>query len=128
MNYYALDRYKEDVMDDLRTWAEEGNLEGVEALDDLKDRLLDASYTDSITGNASGSYFCNAWKAAEVIDERHLLWDESFIDALEAYGVNLGDIIKKGAEAVDVWARCIALEYLTDEELIEATGGEYCRC
>lgn len=116
-----MDEYKTQVIDDLKTWAEEGDAAGL-TMDELKDRLQDPTWTDSITGNGSGSYYCNAYKAREMIDKTHLLWDGDFLSALESYGQNIGELIERGPEVVDVWARCIALEYLDDEELTEATG------
>lgn len=114
-----MEEYKKQVIDDLKEWVAEGNTEGIKDIDELREVLSDPSMTDSITGNASGSYYCNAYKAQENIDKTHLIWDEDFIDALADLGCEVSDLLRRGAETVDVYARCIVLENLSDEELEE---------
>ena len=73
---------------------------------------------DSITGNASGSYYCNAYKAAEALMSNLDLLAE----AIGEFGGGM-DVLKNGAEACDVTIRCYllgecltaALEELKDE-------------
>ena len=73
---------------------------------------------DSVTGNGSGSYTFSTYQAEQNIAE--LLFDDDFIDELEGnFGGNLGDLIKRGAEAVDVTARCLALYYVDIDEILE---------
>ena len=60
--------------------------------------------SDSVTGNASGSYFCNAWKAEECVCHNLELLGE----AVEVFGSDM-DILKDGAEACDVTIRCYLL-------------------
>lgn len=117
-----MEEYKRQVKADLAEWVAEGNTKDIKDIDELKERLADPSWTDSITGNASGSYYCNAYKAQENIDKAHLLWDTEFIDALAELNVEVSDLLRRGAETVDVWARCIALEGLSYEELQKITG------
>lgn len=64
---------------------------------------------DGVTGNGSGSFTFNTAKAKENTAE--LVWDEDFIFELEdlAFGF---EVFKKGAEAVDVIARCLALGHV----------------
>lgn len=114
--------YREQVIEDLKTWAEEGNAEGVKDIEELRERLQDPSLTDGITGNASGSYYCNAYKAQEQIDKSGILWDEDFLGWLDSLGLELADFMKRGAESVDVLAREYALEALSDREIAEACG------
>lgn len=76
--------------------------------DDLNEKLFLA---DSVTGNASGSYTCNAWQAEECLC--HNL--DLLRDACESFGDEGFDILKKGAEAADVTIRC----YLVSQELSE---------
>ena len=114
--------YREQVIEDLKTWAEEGNAEGVKDIEELRERLQDPSLTDGITGNASGSYYCNAYKAQEQIDKSGILWDEDFLGWLDSLGLELADCMKRGAESVDVLAREYALEALSDREIAEACG------
>ena len=112
--------YMQEVQDDLRTAIKE-NADGWASLsmDEYRDKLSDPAWTDGITGNASGSYYCNRYKAQEMVEASNVLFDEKFLTMLDEYGVNLADIMKKGPEAVDVWARCIALESLDDETIEE---------
>lgn len=102
----------ETIKDDRESWEDL-------SIEDYRDRLLDYRYTDGITGNGSGSYTFNAFAAQELINERGLLFDDDFLGWLDELGVKIGELLEKGAEAVDVWARCFALESLSDEELEE---------
>lgn len=65
-NYNYLEAVTADVLDyikdeiDLAEW--KGNRDG------LEEKLNDDLWTvDSVTGNASGSYYCNAWRAEEAL-------------------------------------------------------------
>ena len=64
---------------------------------------------DSVTGNASGSYYFNSWKAEESIAHN---WD-LLAEALEEFGQDGTDVLKEGAEAMDVTIRC----YLLNESI-----------
>lgn len=59
---------------------------------------------DSVTGNASGSYYCNTWRAEEAICHN---WDllEEAIDEFDSDT----DILRQGAESCDVTIRCYLL-------------------
>ena len=59
---------------------------------------------DSVTGNASGSYYCNAWRAEEAICHN---WD-LLKEAIDEFGSDI-DILKQGAESCDVTIRCYLL-------------------
>ena len=111
--------YKQEVIEDLKELSTE-NYDNIKDMDtdELRDEIMDCRFSDSITGNASGSYYCNAYKAQETIAQRSLLFDDYFLSYLEDMGQDLGELVKRGAEVVDVWARCCVLDYmLTDEEL-----------
>ena len=100
--------YEEAVKNDVRSWIEdnvklsewEGDREGLEEY--LNDELF---VDDSVTGNGSGSYTFNAWKAEENICHNIELLGE----ACEYFGDDGGQILKKGAEACDVIIRCYLL-------------------
>lgn len=78
----------------------------------------DLFLADTVTGNGSGSFTFSAYEAQQNISE--LIFDEDFINALQwSFGQDLGDLIKKGAEAVDVTARCLALYEFDIIEIIE---------
>lgn len=81
-------------------------------LDELEEHLNEELWVnDSVTGNASGSYYCNAYAAEEAICHNLDLLGE----ALDAFGGSC-DILKDGAEAADVTIRC----YLLGECIAEA--------
>lgn len=105
---------------DLTEW--KGNRDG------LEEKLNDDLWTeDCVTGNASGSYYCNAWKAEEALAHN---WD-LLAEALQEFGQDGTDVLERGAEAMDVTIRCYllgqaiaaALDELEDE-LEETTGEE----
>ncbi len=117
--------YMEAVADDVRDYIEneidlkewKGNRDGLE--EKLNDDLW---VCDSVTGNASGSYYCNNWKAEEALAHN---WD-LLAEALTEFGQDGTDVLKEGAEAMDVTIRCYLLgqaiaEVLDDleEELAE---------
>ena len=100
--------YEEAVKNDVRSWIEdnvkfsewEGDREGLEEY--LNDNLF---VNDSVTGNGSGSYTFNTWKAEENICHNLELLGE----ACEEFGCDAGQMLKKGAEACDVTIRCYLL-------------------
>ena len=82
--------------------------------DELAQDLNDDLWTDdSVTGNVSGSYYCNAWRAEEAIAHN---WDliADMIDEFDA-----ADILRKGPEAIDVSIRCYLLGQAIDAALDE---------
>lgn len=73
---------------------------------------------DAVTGNASGSYYCNSYKAEEALIGNLELASE----ALQEFGYNNIDVLDKGAEWLDVIIRCYVLpsciaEYIEDNRL-----------
>ena len=100
--------YEEAVKNDVRSWIEdnvklsewEGDREGLEEY--LNDELF---VDDSVTGNGSGSYTFNTWKAEENICHNMELLGE----ACEEFGDDSAQILKKGAEVCDVTIRCYLL-------------------
>lgn len=83
--------------------------------DELADSLNDDLWTnDSVTGNGSGSYFFNTWKAEEALCHNLDLLGE----ACEEFG-STADLLKDGAEACDVTIRCYLLPQAISEALDE---------
>lgn len=75
-------------------------------LNKYEEKLNDALWIDdSVTGNASGSYFFNRYEAEEALAHN---WDLA-TEALQEFGYNDVDILEKGAEWVDVTIRCYIL-------------------
>ena len=62
-------------------------------------------FDDSITGNASGSYYCNTWKAEEAICHN---WD-IITECWEEYGYDGMKINNFSPESMDVCIRCYLL-------------------
>lgn len=67
---------------------------------------------DSVTGNGSGSYTMSTYQAKENTAE--LIWDDDAIKVFKDYGYD-GIPTERGPEAVDVMARCLALDCLMYE-------------
>lgn len=74
----------------------------------------DLFVSDSVTGNASGSYYCNAWKAEEAICHNLELLGE----AMKEFCCD-ADYLERGAEACDVTIRCYLLSGAIAEALEE---------
>lgn len=111
MKYDYFVNVKEDVKDYIKE-----NYDNLEDVD--RDSLYDDLFIeDSVTGNASGSYYCNAWKAEENISHNMDLLGE----ALEEFGYNLDEvnIFEKGAEWADVTIRCYVLGQVIDDAIEE---------
>ena len=107
--------YLEAVTDDVREYIrDEIDLSQWKGdRDGLEEKLNDDLWTDdSVTGNASGSYWFSAWKAEEAISHN---WD-LLAEALEEFGQDGTDVLKQGAEAMDVTIRC----YLLGQAIAEA--------
>lgn len=101
--------YYEEVKDAVEEAAtNEYTLEMLEPinLDEYEEKLNDALWIDdSVTGNASGSYFFNKYEAEEALAHNM----ELAAEALQEFGYNNVDILEKGAEWVDVIIRCYIL-------------------
>ena len=83
--------------------------------DELGEQLNDDLWiADSVTGNASGSYYCNAWRAEEAIAHNWDLLTEAMMELCD--GV---DILEKGAEWCDATIRCYLLNSCISDALDE---------
>ena len=91
--------YLENVKEDVRNFIEE----------QLNDMLWN---DDTVTGNETGSYFCNTDRAAEAIAFN---WD-LLKEALDEFGY---ENIKNGANCCDVLIRCYILPQAIAEVLDE---------
>lgn len=89
---------KEAILENMSEW-------NFNDRDELEQIANDVLWTDdNVTGNASGSYYCNAWKAEEAISHN---WD-LLAEAIDEFGGDT-DILKQGVEACDVTIRCYLL-------------------
>jgi hypothetical protein len=120
MSYNYMDAMREDIRDYI---AENINREDyTEDRDGLEKYLNDTLWTeDSVTGNASGSYYCNSYKAEESIAHN---WD-LLKDALDEFGENNINVIEKGAEWADVTIRCYLLGQAIAEVLDDLDSDGY---
>lgn len=109
MQYNYREAVKSDILDYINNNI---NFKDFNDLDELEEHLNDTLWVeDSVTGNGSGSYYCNSYAAEEAICHNLDLLGE----ALDAFGGSC-DILKDGAEAADVTIRC----YLLGECIAEA--------
>lgn len=120
--------YEEEVRKDLKEWltGEYFRWHNIEKAEDMTDSARadaydDAFVEDAVTGNASGSYFCNSWKAEEAVCHNLDLLRE----AIEEFGGDIGKAMES-AESADVTIRCYILGQVFDEvwnEVKEEIGG-----
>ena len=86
--------------------------------DEFAEALYDECFvSDEVTGNASGSYTFNTWKAEENLSHNWDLLEE----AAEAFGIEpeISTSYKNGAEYWDVTIRCYLLPQAITEALEE---------
>jgi hypothetical protein len=120
MSYNYMDAMTEDIRNYI---AENINREDyTEDRDGLEEYLNDTLWTeDSVTGNASGSYYCNSYKAEESIAHN---WD-LLKEALDDFGENNINVIEMGAEWADVTIRCYLLGQAITEVLDDLDSDGY---
>ncbi len=88
--------------------------EAYEDVDEAFDQLYDDMWVnDSVTGNASGSYTFNTYKAEEYICHNLDLLEQ----AMNEFGCEDVNAIEKGAEWCDVTIRCYLLSEILSEVL-----------
>ena len=103
--------YLNSVINDVKAAIEDLNEEEKKELagldeDGKKEYLEDLLFdNDRVTGNASGSYTFNAWKAEENLCHNGDLIE----DMAHFYGYSFGQLANLGAEGVDVAIRCYVL-------------------
>lgn len=115
-NYNYLETIVEDVKEYIKY---EAVLEKDDLLyrrESLEEKLYEELWNcDSVTGNASGSYYCNSYKAEEALSHN---WD-LLAEALREFGEDGTDILERGAEAMDVTIRCYLLGQAISQALDE---------
>lgn len=90
---------KQAILENLENW----NFSDREELEEIANDNLWAD--DNVTGNASGSYTCNAWNAEENLCHNM----DELEEACNEFGQDMGDTVKQGAEYCDVTIRCYLL-------------------
>jgi hypothetical protein len=111
---YRTDSYFNEMYDDVLEYIEE-NIEladytegGELDREALEEKLNDDCFVaDSVTGNASGSYYCNAYKAQEAVSNNI----DILVAALEEFGDDPDSYKQalKSPEFADVTIRCYLL-------------------
>ena len=105
--YDYRENIKSDILEYIReNYSPEEIAEKLAERDEWEQELNDDLWIcDSVTGNASGSYYCNAYRAAEAIAHNC----DTLHDALWEFGCNDCNPIEKGEEWCDVTIRCYLL-------------------
>lgn len=113
--------YLEAVKEDVLNYINENNIVVTsENRDEVEQELNDRLFvSDSVTGNASGSYTCNSWEAEEYICHNFDLLGE----ALTEFGCDM-NYLEGGAESCDVTIRCYLLGRAISEVLDEVETEE----
>lgn len=110
-DYNYLVAMTEDIKEYIKNEITLSDYSGREELEEyLNDTLWEV---DNVTGNGSGSYTFNTYKAEEYIC--HNL--DLLADACEAFGKDIGEVVKNGAESCDVTIRCYLLGQAVTEAL-----------
>lgn len=108
------DKYYNEVYKDACDVAAEnfdGYMEFHSDFDDAWDEFYEDLYMDdSVTGNASGSYWFSRKKAEESLGE--FVWDEDIVWLFEEMGYTIEDVVKRGPEEVDVIIRYAMLYHV----------------
>lgn len=104
--YNYLEEMTVDIIDYIKdNYTNEEIIEKLESRDEWAQELNDDLWTvDSVTGNASGSYFCNSWKAEEAIAHNLELLGEAMAEFCDDCNA-----LQNGAEWCDVTIRCYLL-------------------
>lgn len=106
--------YLEMVKEDVKNWMEENadyiNEQDFENIESLRDWLNDALWCDdSVTGNASGSYYFNSYDSKQAVLDDF----ETVKEALQEFGISAETIgetfLNEDWEYFDVTARCYVL-------------------
>ena len=118
--------YRAEVKNDIEWYIKDNDVDSraFESRDAMYDYLYETLFVDdSVTGNASGSYFMSRWKAEEAIchnfDLIQDMWEEF------GYGnEKLSDMIWE-AEVIDVSIRCYLLGECINAVLDDIEGDAF---
>lgn len=117
MKYNYLESMKEDIKNYIEENKENESYDW-DNLEEVKELLYDDLWIDdSVTGNGSGSYYCNSYKAREALQGN----EDLLVEALEEFG-NDAESYKRSLtdpEFADVTIRCYLLSQAIDEALKE---------
>lgn len=97
--------YRKAVCDDIRDYINDNGIKATDytSREEMFEALNDALWVeDSVTGNGSGSYTFNTWKAEENLCHNLDLLGQ----AMEEFGCSPEDLMTKGPNWADVTIRC----------------------
>lgn len=119
-NYYDEVLYSlVDFIEEDDWWKAE--IEDGASLDRVRDKIYEQAWlNDGVTGNGSGSYYCNSYKAEEALAHNWDLLREVFNE----FGCE-SNPFERGPEACDVTIRCYLLNQVLDEAMEKAGVVEY---
>lgn len=92
-----MEYYKQVIRDTL----DEIVNDGYETREQVLARWEDGDTQDDF-GNMTGSRFCNAYKAEEALKKAGFPWDYELNELLKEFDYNMGELLERGAEVVDV--------------------------
>lgn len=102
--------YYEAVKEDIIDYLDE-HFSGHHITEGMREKINDDLWvSDSVTGNASGSYTFNRWEAEENLCHNTELLGEALSEFCDGYNT-----LEKGAEACDVTIRLYLVGQLLDE-------------
>lgn len=115
MKTISYQNFIDEVRDDLKEFIQDRWTE-TEIKDLDRDEVYDEAFIDDrVTGNGSGSYFFNAWKAKESIFEMD---EELLKETISEFGIDMAEHWGDW-EYLDVSVRCYALGQIDIEELLD---------
>lgn len=123
--------YEETMKNDILDYIAE-NIDRTEFINDrdgLEEQLNDDMWTaDSVTGNASGSYFCNAYRAREAFqNDRNA--EDYFAEACDCFDCDPAEVgrhfIRGDYEWIDCTIRCYLLGGMIQQVLDELEEAGY---
>lgn len=97
-----------DYLVEVKSAAQDFLDENIEYYDDFDDAFDEMFCSDYVTGNGSGSYTFNSYKAQQNVKDA--IFDENIVTLLDWNGINIFDTLRdRGAETLDVIIRCYIL-------------------
>lgn len=100
---------KQAILENLKYW-------DFSDRDELEEKANDELWIDdAVTGNASGSYTFNTWKAEENLCHNM----DELEEACNEFGQDIGEAVKQGAEYCDVTIRCYLLSQAISDAIDE---------
>ena len=116
-----MDYYKNEIRETLADLVESSI--GYETREEILNRWEDGDYQNDF-GEIDGSRFCSTYKAQEAIKASGFPFDDEINEALNEFGYNIGDLLEKGAETLDIVLCELALLSTNIINELREEGGE----